>query len=161
MAKKDHLEKAAVVAKAAIVAGSVTLYCVDRRFRRQINDSLKKAQEAARSASKPGVSPNAASAGAVAGETGPSTTAGTYGVVYLLKAGPFYKIGKTTDIKKRLQHIKLQLPYSVSLIHSIYTHDISRVETDWHRRFVHQRTNGEWFTLSDSEVMQFCAQSQM
>lgn len=81
------------------------------------------------------------------------TPSGSLGVVYLLKAGPFYKIGKAIDFERRLGQIKLQLPYPVEVIHTIKTDDISGIEHYWHKRFVDKRTNGEWFVLTDSDVV--------
>ena len=81
------------------------------------------------------------------------------GCVYLLKAGPFYKIGKSQNFEKRLSQIKLQLPYPVEVIHVFRTGSMSELETYWHRRFREKRTNGEWFILTDEDVGEFVRQS--
>lgn len=83
------------------------------------------------------------------------------GVVYLLKAGPFYKIGKASNFNKRLKQIKLQLPYPVEVIHLIKSYDITGVETYWHRTFREKRANGEWFLLTDGDVNEFSKHSIM
>jgi Meiotically up-regulated gene 113 len=77
------------------------------------------------------------------------------GFVYLLKAGPFYKIGKAVDLDKRLRRIKLQLPYPVELVHSIEARNPRKIEHHWHKRFADKRTNGEWFLLTDEDVAEF------
>ena len=77
------------------------------------------------------------------------------GIVYLLKAGPHYKIGKSVNFEKRLTQIKLQLPHAVEVIHVIHAADHSRAESYWHRRFAARRLNGEWFELSEAEVAEF------
>jgi hypothetical protein len=77
------------------------------------------------------------------------------GSVYLLKAGPFYKIGKSISFEKRLKQIKLQLPYPVEVIHTISTPEYSKLETYWHQRFRSKRTNGEWFLLTEEDVKEF------
>jgi Meiotically up-regulated gene 113 len=83
------------------------------------------------------------------------------GVVYLLKAGPYYKIGYSADGGKRLGQIKLQLPYDVEQIHQIVTDDPQGIETYWHRRFARKRTNGEWFQLTDEDVLSFKSRTSM
>jgi hypothetical protein len=77
------------------------------------------------------------------------------GSVYLLKAGPFYKIGKSINFEKRLKQIKLQLPYPVEVVHTISTPEYSKLEAYWHQRFRSKRTNGEWFLLTDEDVEEF------
>jgi len=83
------------------------------------------------------------------------------GGVYLLKAGTFYKIGKATVFDRRIKQIKLQLPFPIEVIHKIHSHNISEVEIYWHRRFAHNRKNGEWFELTDEDVAEFKSKLQM
>lgn len=79
----------------------------------------------------------------------------TEGVVYLLQAGLYFKIGKSIGFEKRLAQIKLQLPYTVEVVHVIQAANISEVEAHWHRRFAALRQNGEWFMLTQAEVEEF------
>ncbi len=81
------------------------------------------------------------------------------GQVYLLKAGPFYKIGKSKNAEKRIKQIKLQLPYPVEVVHVITTTEYSSLERFYHRRFENKRTNGEWFLLTDEDVREFVSHS--
>lgn len=89
------------------------------------------------------------------------TSVPSAGIVYLLKSGPHYKIGKSTNFEKRLTQIKLQLPHAVEVIHVIHAADHSRAESHWHRRFAARRLNGEWFELSDAEVAEFKSVAKM
>jgi len=83
------------------------------------------------------------------------------GIVYLLKAGPHFKIGKAINFEKRLGQIKLLLPDPVEVVHTIRAANPSAVESHWHRRFAAMRRNGEWFVLSDADVAEFKSVSQM
>lgn len=77
------------------------------------------------------------------------------GGVYLLKSGPYYKIGKATVFDKRIKHIKLLQPEPVEVIHKIYTHKVDELERYWHQRFANRKKNGEWFELYPEDVIEF------
>lgn len=77
------------------------------------------------------------------------------GEVYLYKSGRYYKIGKTNDTVRRGTELRLQLPETPVLVHSIKTDDPTGVELYWHRRFAGKRVNGEWFDLGAAEIRAF------
>lgn len=80
------------------------------------------------------------------------------GFVYLLRHGSSrreYKIGKTFDELRRHGEIRLQMPESITNIHTIKTDDPSGIEAYWHKRFSSKRKNGEWFVLNQSDVEAF------
>ena len=79
----------------------------------------------------------------------------SYGEVYLLKSGRYYKIGRSNDTVRRGSEIRIQLPEKMTLIHSITTDDPAGVEAYWHRRFESKRMNGEWFDLGPAEIKAF------
>ncbi len=59
---------------------------------------------------------------AAAAEGGPEeTAAGELGYVYLMKAGRFYKIGRTNALGRRERELAIQLPEAPKVIHSIKT----------------------------------------
>jgi hypothetical protein len=83
------------------------------------------------------------------------------GVVYLLRAGSHYKIGKTTDPQSRYETLDIQLPWKPERIHEIATNNIHRLERHWHRYFADRRANGEWFNLTTEDVEEFRAYTRV
>ena len=75
------------------------------------------------------------------------------GYIYLLGSPDGYcKIGRTKQLSSRLASIGLQLPFKVELIHSIRVSDPVKAERHLHKKFSHCRMNGEWFSLSASDI---------
>lgn len=83
------------------------------------------------------------------------TAAGELGYVYLMKAGRFYKIGRTNALGRRERELVIQLPEAAKVVHSIKTDDPAGIEEYWHRRFHDRRKNGEWFELTSQDLAAF------
>jgi hypothetical protein len=87
-------------------------------------------------------------------EPGPPPPAGA---VYLMRAGPLFKIGCSRKPEERTRRVASGVPAEAVVIHMIETDDPFGVEGYWHRRFADKRTHGEWFRLSADEVAAFRA----
>lgn len=78
------------------------------------------------------------------------------GFVYLLRAiNEQYKIGRAKDVAARVRNIAGFVPFEVETVHAIATDDMIRLER--HLHFVYEsagkRINGEWFHLSQQDVV--------
>jgi hypothetical protein len=79
----------------------------------------------------------------------------SFGFVYLLKSGRYYKIGHTSDVGRRRYDLAIQLPEPVSEEHVIRTDDPVGIERYWHARFADRRKSGEWFELTRADITAF------
>lgn len=88
-------------------------------------------------------------------EKAPVPPATDRGFVYLMKAGRYYKIGRTNSLGRREYEIALQLPEKATVVHRIVTDDPPGIESYWHNRFKSSRKNGEWFELTARQTSDF------
>lgn len=79
----------------------------------------------------------------------------TPGGIYLLKCGDAYKIGCSTDVRRRIA--ELSLPYK-ELICVVASADMYRDEAAIHALFRAKQLNREWFTLDEADVAWFTEQ---
>lgn len=79
----------------------------------------------------------------------------TFGYVYLLRSGKYYKIGRSNAPGRREYELAIQLPEPVVTIHTIKTDDPVGIEKYWHHRFSDRKKNGEWFELRKQDVSAF------
>ncbi len=68
----------------------------------------------------------------------------------------YYKIGWTKrDPIKRLKELKTGNSHELNLLKVFESKWGPRIESNLHRNFKHQRCEGEWFLLSDDDVLNF------
>jgi len=79
----------------------------------------------------------------------------SFGYVYLMKSGRYYKIGRSNSLGRREYELAIQLPDPVKTVHSIKTDDPIGIEEYWHKRFQAKRKGGEWFELSHEDIQAF------
>jgi hypothetical protein len=76
------------------------------------------------------------------------------GCVYFLRGGGLTKIGRTGDLRLRLQAIRSCSPARLELLFAVYCDDPKHVEDVMHAVFDQCRKHGEWFRLTYTEVME-------
>ena len=74
--------------------------------------------------------------------------------VYILKTGKnLYKIGKTQDLAKRLASYHTHLPVVFRVVRQYAAANIDELEQGLHIVFQHKRVKGEWFELTDDDLV--------
>lgn len=74
------------------------------------------------------------------------------GFVYLLQAGPYYKIGRSNDIDQRIKQLSTLPPFDLNLLHALWCDNCLQVERWLHDKFGDKRIRGEWFTLTPDDL---------
>jgi hypothetical protein len=83
----------------------------------------------------------------------PKRTSKSYpGYVYLLQSGPYYKIGVSRNVDKRITQLATLPPFDLELVCVLEAADMYTLEHDLHHRFSEKRLHGEWFELTQSDV---------
>ncbi|MBI4965191.1 MAG: GIY-YIG nuclease family protein [Desulfomonile tiedjei] len=88
-------------------------------------------------------------------EPSPSAEEPSRGIVYLMKSGRYYKVGRTEALGRREYELAIQLPEKIATVHVIKTDDPLGIEAYWHKRFQDKRKRGEWFDLTAEDVKAF------
>jgi hypothetical protein len=75
--------------------------------------------------------------------------------LYLIKCQQFYKIGIANDVESRLAQLSTGNPFELEVLAVYGFANAEPVERAIHQRFSNNRKRGEWFELSQSEVVVF------
>ena len=75
--------------------------------------------------------------------------------VYFVRSGDLVKIGMAISIKKRVNSFKTANPHEITLKGYIESKDPSWDEKKCHEIFSKLRKTGEWFNITDVEIMRF------
>lgn len=74
------------------------------------------------------------------------------GHVYILGGGGYYKIGRAKTVDDRIKQLAIQLPWPVSVEHTIPAENHVAAEKALHEAFSAMRAHGEWFRLDEDEL---------
>lgn len=55
-----------------------------------------------------------------------------------------------------MNSISVKLPFEVSFKHLIKTSDMFTLENELHAKYSARRVNGEWFALTEDDVIEIC-----
>jgi len=73
------------------------------------------------------------------------------GYVYFVKSEFGYKIGRTSDIKSRMNMFGVKLPFDVELYAYFKSMKYEKWELLLHKMFADKRINGEWFDINEED----------
>jgi ribosomal protein L20 len=77
-------------------------------------------------------------------------------LVYLVKSGNYYKIGRSDNIDRRISEMQTGSPHLVQLVHKFETTD-GKAEKLLHQIFKRKNRNREWFELTDLDILFICS----
>lgn len=85
-----------------------------------------------------------------------STFSNRRGYIYVVRSGVsnLYKIGRTTNLKKRLQTLQTSCAVSLNVVKTLFCSDAIALEKAAHSKFAHYRKTGEWFALNNEQLNQ-------
>jgi hypothetical protein len=80
--------------------------------------------------------------------------------VYLISAEindeKLYKIGYTRrDVSKRLKELKTGNPAHFEIENNFHSKYGTKIEAQLHKRYYYKKIDGEWFNLSDDDIINF------
>lgn len=66
-----------------------------------------------------------------------------------------YKIGVSKNVKKRIKQLQTGNVYDIVLLESFYSNYATRIESNLHNLYSHQKNKREWFDLNKEQVESF------
>lgn len=73
--------------------------------------------------------------------------------IYLVKDDIYYKIGFSQNPIYRFSQLKVSNPREIVLIFNKEVNNVRKFEKQLHKMFAHKRHRGEWFILSDEDLL--------
>ena len=73
--------------------------------------------------------------------------------IYLISDGTFIKIGITSNIRKRIKNLQTGNPHKLKVLFTWYVENAEQLEIQLHKKFERKRKSGEWFDLTDDDVI--------
>lgn len=77
----------------------------------------------------------------------------SWSYLYLVKSGSFYKIGYAFDLDSRLTSLQSGNPLVLTVEYARKVKNAQQTEKLLHTRFSNKRVRGEWFFLTDDDVV--------
>jgi hypothetical protein len=75
------------------------------------------------------------------------------GFIYLIKSDHGYKIGKSKNLSNRINKLGIQVPFEHECIYSSKFIGYHNVEKYFHKLFNSKRIKGEWFDLTEDDII--------
>jgi len=75
-------------------------------------------------------------------------------LVYLIQGGPYHKIGRTKNLKKRIKTLQTGHPYQLQMIKTWTVPNSTQAETSLHHKFISLKIHGDWFNLEITDVQE-------
>lgn len=75
------------------------------------------------------------------------------GFIYVIRNDKFYKIGKSKKPEIRFEALQIASPHKIKEVCKYEIDDYSFQEKELHRIYQDKRQSGEWFRLSDSDLV--------
>ena len=74
------------------------------------------------------------------------------GHIYVVHTNGYHKIGRSSNVKERINGLRATVPTPLELICTIPSTDTYTDEKNLHERFDDKRTQGEWFELTEEDI---------
>jgi hypothetical protein len=75
------------------------------------------------------------------------------GYVYLIESGQYIKIGRTSNITKRLSELQVGNPRKLRLISAVQVKNPIAMEKNLHEQFKDKNKQGEWYGLNSKDII--------
>ncbi|MFS0688961.1 GIY-YIG nuclease family protein [Sporosarcina sp. 179-K 8C2 HS] len=76
------------------------------------------------------------------------------GYIYFIREAQtgLVKIGRSTDVERRVQSLQISTPFDLEVVFKFYSDDYYLLETNCHNFFKSKKVRGEWYRLSEKDI---------